>query len=229
MLISGSKLIIPQLRSEESLYLSSQSNLELQSTEGIPVSQGSKYVNDIPVRWKRMHMIWVSMLITFPMMVMLEFSYGSFFGGNPVEFIVGFRIMMMFVEAHLSRAVREALLVGPLSSTCEVVLFVATMGADDFIDFIDGFFTELILAIVERLVLGTVIEFMEETAGNMADWIRSRGWWWTTMMTLTGGSYQKIGGGYLYNMDDPDDMSEEDEDAMPDEDEEDEEEEEEGV
>ena len=34
----------------------------------------------------------------------------------------------------------------------EVVLFVATMGADDFNDFCEGYFVELILGIFERLV-----------------------------------------------------------------------------
>ena len=118
---------------------------------------------------------------------MLEFSYSDYFGENPVPFIVGYRVFMMFMEPVVSKTIREALLVGPLSAACEVVLFLATMGANDFMDFIDGYFIELILAIAERLLLQSVVSFLDSTFMAANRWVKSRTWYWSMIMFVTGG------------------------------------------
>ena len=74
-------MLIPKLRSEEAQFLLAQSSSELAGTEGIPVpTEAPKLVQALPVRWRRCHMIFVSLMLIFPLMVMLEFSYGELFG-----------------------------------------------------------------------------------------------------------------------------------------------------
>jgi hypothetical protein len=158
ILLSGSNMMVPRLRQVEQNYLVAQSTRELVTVEHLAIPQGQdKLIKLVPLRWRRCHIIWLGFLLSFPLTVMLEFSYSPFFGSNTVNFIIGFKFLMAFVEGVLSRSVREALLAGPLSVSLETVLFVSTMGADSFIDFIDGYFTELVLGIFERLVLGSII------------------------------------------------------------------------
>ncbi|KAF4746788.1 hypothetical protein FOZ62_016661, partial [Perkinsus olseni] len=142
MLWSGSKLMVPKLRDVEVKFLVQRKTDDLQQ-EGIPIpasrSKMSK-ITSLPVKWKRFHLLWCSILLVLALMVMMEFSYSDFFGTYTVNFIVGFTFMMMAAEAVFARAVRETLLLIPLLAACEVVLFIATMGADNFQDFAESFF-----------------------------------------------------------------------------------------
>ena len=82
-------------------------------------------------------------------------------GANATMFIMFFSFVMgLAVEGVLSRAAREALLTVPLIAACDVVFFIATMGADDFMDFVGGFLMELILYVVLRLVYGSVVDLL---------------------------------------------------------------------
>ena len=135
---SGSKMIVPRLRDTESQFLLNQNASNLMR-EGLGVGTSARdLVKEVPVRWKRCHLIWVSLVMTLPLTMLLEFSYSGFFGENAVTFIAAFSFCMMNVEGVISRAVREALLAVPLICACDVVFFIATMGADDFQDFCEG-------------------------------------------------------------------------------------------
>jgi len=212
MLWSASKLLVPGLRQVEIEFLSELGTHEL-SAEGIPApSHEKKLVIDLPVRWKRVHLIWVSLLVTFPLTVVLEYSYCGFFGSNTIFFIVGWSVMMMFTEGIMSKSVRETLLSLPLGAACEVVLFVATMGADDFKDFCDGYFVELNFGVIERLLLGSVVQFINQYVFQAIDFLKTRSWLWSIVMLFSGGKTQW---GLSYNEVEAED---EDEDVMEDED-----------
>jgi hypothetical protein len=212
MLWSGSKLIVPGLRQVEMNFLSELGTHEL-SEEGIPAPASEKQlVIDLPVRWKRMHTIWVSILVTFPLTVVLEYSYCNFFGNNTVYFIMAWSVMMMFTEGILSKSVRECLLSLPLGAACEVTLFVATMGADDFKDFCDGYFVELVFGVAERLILGSVVQFINSYVTAFIEFVKTRSWLWSIVMLVSGGRTQW---GLAYNQVEAED---EDEDVMEDED-----------
>merc|ERR1719261_789512 len=212
MLWSASKLLVPGLRQVEMEFLSELGTHEL-SAEGIPApSHEKKLVIDLPVRWKRVHLIWVSLLVTFPLTVVLEYSYCSFFGNNTVDFIMSWTVMMMFLEGVLSKSVRECLLSLPLGAACEVTLFVATMGADDFKDFCDGYFVELNFGVGERLLLGSVVQFINTYISMFIEFIKTRSWLWSIVMLFSGGRTQW---GLAFNQVEAED---EDEDIMEDED-----------
>ena len=71
------------------------------------------------------------------------------------------------------------------------------------------------LAIVERLVLGSLFSFVDSTAVAVARWARSRGWFWQAAMRLASGRFQSMGGavGILYNETAADDVSEDGEES----------------
>ncbi|KAF4714943.1 hypothetical protein FOZ63_008782, partial [Perkinsus olseni] len=76
MLWSGSKLMVPKLRDVEVKFLVQRKTDDLQQ-EGIPIpasrSKMSK-ITSLPVKWKRFHLLWCSILLVLALMVMMEFS-----------------------------------------------------------------------------------------------------------------------------------------------------------
>merc|ERR1719158_1283449 len=183
MLWSGSEMIIPKLRLVERDFLLSCTSAELDK-EGFAKNEGDKGIEEMAIRWKRCHLIWSNLLLTIPLMIMWEFSYSDFFGDFTLEFIVSFMIMMMYLEGVLTQTVREVLLTVPMVTGCEVVLFIATMGADNFMDFTEGFFVELLIGIFDRLLLGSILDFVYGVNAQFKAWIRTRSWFWSLMIRL---------------------------------------------
>eukprot|EP00435_Cladocopium_sp_Y103_P014104 s1122_g3.t1 len=187
MLVSGSRLIIPRLREVEEQFLLQQPT-HLLSREGLTLrAEQRQQIRTVPIRWKRAHLIFVSVFLVFPLTLLWEFTYCDFFGENALYFIIGFSFAMNFVDNALSRAVREELIQVPLSTACSVVLFVGTLGADDFVDFCEGFFLELLYGIAERLILGTLFEAIEKGLAYAAHWAKTRSWFWRFTLILTAG------------------------------------------
>ncbi|CAE7714386.1 unnamed protein product [Symbiodinium sp. CCMP2592] len=125
--------------------------------------------------------------LVFPLILLWEFTYCDFFGENALYFIIGFSFAMNFVDNSLSRAVREELIQVPLSTACSVVLFIGTLGADDFVDFCEGFFLELLYGIAERLILGSLMEAGEKSVAQGIHWVKTRSWFWRLALIVTGG------------------------------------------
>lgn len=190
MLVSGAKMLVPQLREEEEQFLLQQPTTTL-NKEGIALpAEKRQAIRELPIRFKRGHLIFMSLLVTMPLMSFWEFTYSDFFGENALFFIVGFSFAMNFVDGALSKAVREELLLVPLSGAVNVVLFIGTLGANDFTDFCEGFFIELLIGIFERLVLGGIIEYVSTKISDAIHWVRTRSWFWNLVML--GGASKKL-------------------------------------
>jgi len=184
MLISGAKLLVPCLREEEEQFLLGQPTTGL-NREGISVAaEKRQLIREVPIRFKRGHLIFVSCMVIMPLMAFWEFTYSDFFGVNALYFIVGFSFAMNFIDGALSKAVREELLLVPVSGAVNVVLFIGTLGANDFTDFCEGFFIELLIGIFERLCLGGIITFVTDTISNAIHWMRTRSWFWNVAMLV---------------------------------------------
>ncbi|CAE7571315.1 unnamed protein product, partial [Symbiodinium pilosum] len=187
MMVSGSRMIIPRLREVEEQYLLQQPT-HLLSREGLTLrAEQRQQIRTVPIRWKRAHLIFVSVFLIFPLILLWEFTYCDYFGENALYFIIGFSFAMNFVDNSLSRAVREELIQVPLSTACSVVLFIGTLGADDFVDFCEGFFLELLYGILERLILGSLMEAGEKSVAQAIHWTKTRAWFWRLALIVTGG------------------------------------------
>jgi len=187
MLFSGSQKIIPRLREVEEQFLLQQPS-QMLNREGIPLPpEQRQQIKSVPVRWKRAHLIFVSMLLVLPLMMMWEFTYAAFFEEQAILFIVGFNGIMIPVEGALSTAVREELLQVPMDTACRVVLFIGTLGAEDFMDFCEGYFIELIIMVVDRLVLVFVFRWINDFTEGVVKWTRTRSWFWSALLAITGG------------------------------------------
>ncbi|CAK0820555.1 unnamed protein product [Prorocentrum cordatum] len=187
ILVSGGKLLVPRLRQVEEQFLLQQGAQSL-DREGLPLlPEQRSLIRTVPIQWKRAHLVFISVLLVLPLMSLWEFTYADYFETNTIAFIVFFSFSMIPVEGALSRAAREELLEVPLSTACSVVLFIGTLGAEDFADFCEGFFIELIVGILDRLVLALIIKWTEENAKKAIRWTRSRQWFWQLLLA-TGAS-----------------------------------------
>ncbi|CAJ1355006.1 unnamed protein product [Effrenium voratum] len=191
MMVSGSRMMIPRLREVEEQFLLQQPT-HLLSREGLTLrAEQRQQIRTVPIRWKRAHLIFVSLFLIFPLILLWEFTYCEFFGENALYFIIGFSFAMNFVDNALSKAVREELIQVPLSTACSVVLFIGTLGANDFVDFCEGFFLELLYGIAERLILGSLLEATEKGVAWGVHWAKTRSWFWRLTLLVTGGRSTK--------------------------------------
>eukprot|EP00933_Yihiella_yeosuensis_P060769 TRINITY_DN63553_c0_g1_i1.p1 TRINITY_DN63553_c0_g1~~TRINITY_DN63553_c0_g1_i1.p1 ORF type:complete len:1498 (-),score=364.61 TRINITY_DN63553_c0_g1_i1:92-4261(-) len=187
VMVSGSKLMIPRLREVEEQFLLQQPTHQL-SKEGLTLrAEQRAQIRKVPIRWKRGHLMFVSLLLILPLIMLWEFTYCDFFGANALFFIVGFSFGMISVDNALSRSVREELIQVPLSTACSVVLFIGTLGAEDFTDFCEGFFIELLIGIFDRLVLGDIIDGIANAINSAIHWAKTRSWFWNAMLIVSGG------------------------------------------
>jgi len=88
-------------------------------------------------------MIFVSTFLIFLTLSIIQFSFSDFFGAN-IWFMIGsLKLMAILIDFLLEGAIKEILLVAPLSITMIVILGLVTFGADDFLDFLNAYFIEL--------------------------------------------------------------------------------------
>eukprot|EP00931_Biecheleriopsis_adriatica_P048568 TRINITY_DN28075_c0_g1_i1.p1 TRINITY_DN28075_c0_g1~~TRINITY_DN28075_c0_g1_i1.p1 ORF type:complete len:4655 (+),score=704.17 TRINITY_DN28075_c0_g1_i1:659-13966(+) len=186
MMMSGSRMLIPRLRLAEEQFLLQQPT-HLLSKEGLTLRAEQKdKIKVVPIRWKRAHLIFLSIFLIFPLTILWEMTYCDFFGENALTYIVGFSFAMDYIDNALSKAVREELVQVPLSTACGVVLFIGTLGADDFMDFCEGYFIELIIGIAQRLLLGTLLEMASDAISSTKHWMKTRSWFWRAALRLSG-------------------------------------------
>ena len=82
----------------------------------------------------------------------------------------------LVVDYIVESAIRESLLVAPLSITIIVILGLVSFGADDFLDFLNAYFIELGIMMVERPyvtpIAEIVIDYLEEKVPMLGDALR---------------------------------------------------------
>lgn len=115
--------------------------------------------------WKRNHFFVSCLIITYLLMLKLEYSYTKIFADNITTFLIAFMTMDIFIEQLLVRLVMsEALLVSPILGTFVVTEFIMTMGAEDFRSFIISYFIETTIVVISRTYVGPWVEKGEALA-----------------------------------------------------------------
>ena len=121
--------------------------------------------------WKRKYFFLMCILLTFLMMIKIEFSYTLLFSKNIIYFLILFEFMDMFLEQLLTRIImQEALLVSPILGYFIYIYiyrafivgeFLMTLGAENFQDFIVSYFIETTLVVLSRIYLDPAVEKLE--------------------------------------------------------------------
>lgn len=106
-------------------------------------------------------------------LVLVYFSFSAFFGDNNYLCIFLIKVGEQAWGFIIEILVHEELYKSALDITGGVVSGLCTMGANDLVDFIGGYFVELGIVIIERAYLGEVLNFVfDYMKENVPKWIK---------------------------------------------------------
>jgi len=110
-----------------------------------------------PTHWKRAKFLYTSFLCVAINLVVIEFSFWEGFGDYFFYILVIFMFASQLVEIFFEAMLKEALLIGPLSAALGLMQGAASLGADDFQDFVIGYMIDYVLLVSGRLVMNEII------------------------------------------------------------------------
>jgi len=109
-------------------------------------------------KWKRSHIFFASILVAVTNTLVIEFSYSDFFGDNIYTCLGMLNVWNVVFEEALESFLGESLFLAPLIVTSMLIELTATMGADDFLDFVTSYFIELLVLVAMRVYIDPGVE-----------------------------------------------------------------------
>lgn len=116
--------------------------------------------------WKRSNILFTSVFLMFFELAVIQFSFSAIYGDNAWLMMGIFKVIEIIVETMLDGAVPEALMLSPLQVSFAVVLGLTGFGAANFLDFLQGYFIDVGITMIERPYLDSVIEVV---SGSIED------------------------------------------------------------
>lgn len=93
------------------------------------------------------------------MVVIINWSLSDTFGAKIWYYICTLKILGMITEILGEKFFEKQHLLAPISTTLDCVLDIATLGANDFFDFLLSFYWEQGIQMIERAYIIVVIEY----------------------------------------------------------------------
>ena len=132
-----------------------------------------------PTMWKRNNLIFTSLLLSFFLVVVVEFSYWEGFGDNIWYIIVAFEFVAVWIEGVMGDQLQETLLLAPLACCFGLTTGIVTFGANDFKDFLLGYILDFGLILVQRVYFDTGLDAIFGFIGSIftfvMDFVKSIG------------------------------------------------------
>eukprot|EP00940_MAST-03C_sp_MAST-3C-sp2_P002705 g2705.t1 len=119
-----------------------------------------------PTHWKRANFLYTSGLCVGINLVIIEFSFWEDFGDYFFYILVIFMFVSKLIEIWFESQLKEALLIGPLAAALGLMQGAASLGSDDFQDFVIGYMIDYGLLVSGRLVMNDVIGGFVDTIMN---------------------------------------------------------------
>jgi hypothetical protein len=113
-----------------------------------------------PLRWKRGHLVVVTVLEVAFVVLITEFSYSRYFSANQYAFIVCFKLAQIFLDLGLRSVLRDVLLVSPLLVMLQVLQIFVIQGADTFTDFLIAYGATLAIVVTSRVYVEPAVKAM---------------------------------------------------------------------
>ena len=110
----------------------------------------------LPGYWQRRHILYTSATLFVMLLMVLEFSFSRFFAQNALVFMMLFKVVWIYMESWLLKALNEKLIALPFECALQTSQFVMTLGAEGFIQFITSFVVELLIMIVKRVAMDPI-------------------------------------------------------------------------
>ena len=188
ILWSASLYFSPRLPEDHKEYLVSAGARKLQD-DGIffPAKKRfAAHIIETTLKWKRIHIFFVAILVTLPLMTLFAFSYSDMFGSFTTFYTIGYMLTMLMADLLFVKVAREKLMFNALAVVTDVVYFVATLSAQDLNAFISSFLFQQFFTVAQRLIAEKVIAYAYESAiPNGVKWIRSRKVVWGFVLAVS--------------------------------------------
>jgi hypothetical protein len=107
-----------------------------------------------PDTWKLSHMFVALFMEVLLATIVLEFSFSAFFNKNVWTMLVFFELAQSVLQHLLDSLVKENMLTVPLHVATTMIFLTSTMGANDFLQFIESYFMCQLLMVAHRAYIG---------------------------------------------------------------------------
>ena len=105
-----------------------------------------------PGYWQRRHVLYTSIWLFIILLLALEFSFSSFFKMQPIACMLGFKVVWVYMEVWLLKTLTEKLVALPFECSLQTIQYVMTLGANNFLNFMNANVVELGVMIFMRAV-----------------------------------------------------------------------------
>ena len=127
------------------------------------LSLGQHDVYWTPKTWKRSNFLLVSVFTDLALLVAIEFSYSNLFNQNQWYVIIAFKVAEIPINYMLRLTLQESLLTMPMQVMVDLVQFMITIGASNFVNFIFGFAVQdVALKYFERIWKDDIVDYCIE-------------------------------------------------------------------
>ncbi|CAM9095227.1 unnamed protein product [Chrysoparadoxa australica] len=117
-----------------------------------------------PIVWRRSNMVFTCYMMGMFSLFFVEFSFWSNFGTYYWYVFIAYTILDMFIGNVVDFQLKEVLLTAPVGTGFGIVTGITTLGASDFLDFLLGYFLDLVLLMLFRV-------YIDPTLGDFLDWV----------------------------------------------------------
>ena len=124
------------------------------------LSLGQHDVYWTPKTWKRSNFLLVSIFTDLALLISIEFSYSNLFNQNQWYVIIAFKVAEIPINYLLRLTLQESLLTMPMQVIVDLVQFMITIGASNFVNFIIGFAVQdVALKYFERIWKDDIVDY----------------------------------------------------------------------
>lgn len=116
--------------------------------------------------WKRLNFFAMNTLVIIMELFFIHISFSNIFSDNLWYFIAGFKVVGLIVENSSEILLSNNMMLGPISTTIDLMENLVTFGAPDFLVFISSFVLGLGVQMSERA-------FIEPTVDIVVDYIKA--------------------------------------------------------
>ena len=127
-----------------------------------------------PHWWKRSKLIVASLFIIVLMNYMIPFSASAIFGNYIFYCIVGYKVLQAILEFVLIKTLKCQFLMSPVAICADMVGYIITFGANDFLVFLQQCFTDTCVLMIERTYFSTFVNYASEKLEESYHWMKTR-------------------------------------------------------
>jgi len=112
--------------------------------------------------WEKSYFMFFYVSMTLIMVMIIYWSMSNNFGANVWYYLVTLKIIGMISESLGERFFEKEHLLAPIATGLDCVLDVATLGANDFFDFMLSFYWEQGIQMIERAYVSVTMDKIDE-------------------------------------------------------------------